>query len=139
MDLAVQSNATTRCWGLSSYFRSRSNAARPGVPCTICSFKEYEDDGLWELWKPFCGFQGSVGAFCASTDPAASTACRDAACCVSVTPSSAASPGVPRGPCAPAPALDMRPGEVVRGVHPVGSCAVERQYRGDATPRRVEP
>src|SRR5437867_9701419 len=32
MDLAVQSNATTRCWGLSLYFRSRSNAVSPGSP-----------------------------------------------------------------------------------------------------------
>ena len=53
--------------------------------------------------------------------------------------SSAASPGVPRGPCAPAPLADMRPGEVVRGVHPVGSCAIERQYRGERAPRDVEP
>jgi len=51
---------------------------------------------------------------------------------------SAALPGVPWGPCAPAPLADMRPGEVVRGVHPVGSCAIERQYRGDGAPRDVE-
>jgi hypothetical protein len=52
--------------------------------------------------------------------------------------SSAASPGVPRGPRASAPGLDVRPGEVVRGRHPVGSCAGERPYRGDGRPRRVE-
>src|SRR3989441_1561235 len=55
-----------------------------------------------------------------------------------MTASSAASPGAPSLLCASAPPADLRPGEVVRGVHPVGSCAVERQYRGDGTPRQVE-
>ena len=42
------------------------------------------------------------------------------------------------GPAHRAPAWELRPGEVVRGVHPVGSCASERQYRGDGTPRHVD-
>ena len=39
------------------------------------------------------------------------------------------------GPAHQAPGVDLRPDEVVRDVHPVGSCASERQYRGDATAR----
>src|SRR5205809_378804 len=59
------------------------------------------NEGCGSLWKPFCGFQGAVGAFCA-------------------------------------PRADLRPGEVVRAVPPVGSCAVERQYRGDGIARHVD-
>src|SRR5687767_6407806 len=86
----------------------------------------------------FCAFSKElVDAFLASTAPAASTA-RDVAECGVGQTRSAASPGVPGCPCARAPRADLRPGEVVRAIPPVGSCAIERQYRGDGIARHVD-
>src|SRR5437667_7882322 len=50
MNLAVQSNATTRCWGLSSYFRSRSNAVSGDASPAECSWTFHR--GLLNSFAP---------------------------------------------------------------------------------------
>src|SRR3954465_1674347 len=50
--------------------------SQPGCPCTIDRLlreKTRVMKGCGSVWKPFCGFRGAVGAFRASTAPAAST------------------------------------------------------------------
>jgi hypothetical protein len=85
---------------------------------------------LWKLWKPFCGFQGAVDAFCASTAPAATTGgCEKMA--EAVAPSR--TPGVARAIAAPGVDLCLGGESVV--LRPVGNRASERQYRADEARR----
>jgi hypothetical protein len=45
---------------------SRRNPGPP-VPLIVFFMRKKSVKGCGSLWKPFCGFQGAVGAFCAST------------------------------------------------------------------------
>ena len=78
-----------------------------------------------------------VDAFLASTAPAASTARGAAERCVGTSKIGCLA-GSAWMPLRLSAAGGLRPGEVVRAIPPVGSCAVERQYRGDGIARHVD-